>query len=447
MERSILSFLVPRLAVLLAALLVVSLTVISPVSGEVEPVEISTGVEQASSDGSDDGKGKEVTRDRFGRTALHIGQEEALGSVEQLLPDEVISHPAYTDMWLERSAQDLRLFVGATDPAAVAGALAEWSLPIEIKVVQSKYSGSELERAQAAIDDTLDLVSSDERVASGQYWFSTYTDPMNDRIVIEVALEADELILSAALRHDRDRGIVEVVRTGEPPHKVGNLGDACTHHSLGRGCDTPLRGGVQLRRAGASAWCSSGFVVYLAANPSTEFTLTSGHCSGSWNEVVSTLDDSGNVVTIGNRRQSKNSGSVDALLVLLNGTHSPSNTVATYQTENYVIQGKIVRSQMPLNSTMRRGGKYSDTDGLLVSKGATQNGKKHQGKVEDAPACGGDSGGPWTYTNKAVGIHSASTPSTVCPAPASEVSHFTFVSKIFKWRKNAGQKIKIKKTP
>jgi hypothetical protein len=387
-----------------------------------------------------DAAATEALSERFGLSTEDArAQLEASAFGEELSEKLATSYPdQYAGAWISYQAPS-GLSIGLTDQD-LANDLARTaeSFPFKIDVVVREHSVAELDAALLKVTDALGIGAKDGdskppeslivEVAGPEGAIRVRTGP-SAKQVEEVAL---------ALAGLDTAGVPLIFDSSGEGVDVAN--DVCyvTYCPPSEG---PFRGTLQIRPdangdgQADNTYCTAGFNAKRTISGSSQWLVTTaGHCSAGFN--VNWKHSTGQDLLIGPDKGSQTWNTVDGAIIQINdpsGYWKPQNTIWRPSNNNYPITQKISTPGSSLwgNWICHAGSNLGGYEacGTLITHNAGFGNNVGMGSVQ-APACPGDSGGPWFNgsTNRAYGLHKGSTNASACPGPSNETSYFTWVS-------------------
>lgn len=375
----------------------------------------------------------EHMRDTYGLADEEARRAVAASSFGEELADVVGARflSSYAGTWIDFEAGGV-LHLAVTDPklrASLASTSAKLPFPIEVEL--ARFTVAELDAMAGIVNGKFGIGG--PRAGDLARSAAVMVDGPANRLTVqtqrggEFEREVSELLAAPELRDFP----IELELQATP---VDFAGEAC--YSKGS-CDPPLRGGISIQGdsnsdgSGDGGRCTAGFTAKRPVGGGYEYVLLSaGHCNRgagiNWKHNTSQL--------VGAEIGHQAWGYVDALAIRINDTNhwKPTNMIHRVGYNNFRITSKITAPGSSLwGNVICHEGINSWTCGSLLTHNLGWYTNTEFGAVA-APACPGDSGGPWfnASTSRAYGIHAAGTDGVLCPGPANEVSVFSWVPNV-----------------
>jgi hypothetical protein len=359
--------------------------------------------------------------------------EELAAWIASSYPDQ------FAGSWIDYGEKP-QLTVAVTDGGLaeqIAAATRATQYPVQ--VVQRSHTVSQLDSAMGAVASALGIGERPDEVAAPPKSLIVEVAGRDGAILVRTDGTARQIELVTESLAKVDTSGVPVVYDNSGDN-VDVADDVC-YVSYCPPSEGPWRGTLQVRAdangdgQADAGYCSAGFNAKRTISGSTQWlATTAGHCTAGFN--VNWKHSTGQDLLIGPEAGAQSWNNVDGMIIRINdpaGYWRPQNTVWRPSNHNYPITQKISTPGSSLwgNWICHAGGAQGGYEacGTLVTHNAAFNGRTGLGSVA-APACPGDSGGPWfnASTNRAYGLHSGSSNADQCPGPSSEASYFTWVS-------------------
>jgi hypothetical protein len=291
--------------------------------------------------------------------------------------------------------------------------------PVSFEYVRATFGLSTLSVALEEVDHRLTNVMNDGSVGPGSESSRAEIDPIRGEIVVLYDSDFDD-----------DR-VVETRTAAGPPVRyqavdfdITSRNDSCSWFA----CDMPFHGGLTVTDGGT---CTSGFNAQVGSDAKL---LSAGHCSDGlgtgWNHNrPSSASDYVGAVEFAIDTAVMDVARVNVVdspweQAPMNSIFRRSSPELGVNVPNFAITFRNSEPGM-FDWVCRSGATTGERCGTAVAFSA-EAGQIYKVRIEDAKACGGDSGGPWyTLGRSAYGIHESSQSSTAdCPSePESEDSY------------------------
>lgn len=202
------------------------------------------------------------------RLKLQARSADIVAAVRTAVGDDLL------DVWMDQSDGGRLVFL-TSRPADVQAALGADFTPIQVRLVQSRFSAAELTAAETTVKARVDAIGEakvgiDRRNETIRVRYEGTDQAVAARIKLAAGSQVPAEMLGSG---SAKAGVPVVVVAAGPPNTDGER--ACDILA----CDTPMRGGVRMhirRDDGSFGSCTAGFNV--RGSNGWVYILTAGHC-------------------------------------------------------------------------------------------------------------------------------------------------------------------------